>query len=112
VTVDDKEQARAYAASHAPWIERDSVGGGGVAVADYARRWLDDREGRVHSLSDDRSRMRDHILPTLGLLDARTFTLSVTRSLARTVAIKSTKSGETRRFAIEPALLPLLQDDE
>jgi len=36
-------------------------------------------------------------------------TLSVTRSLARTGAVKSTKSGETRRFAIEANVLPLLR---
>jgi integrase len=43
-------------------------------VEQYAKRWLDEREGRVHSIRDDRSRMRLHVLPTLGLLDARTFT--------------------------------------
>jgi integrase len=43
-------------------------------VEQYAKRWLDEREGRVHSIRDDRSRMRLHVLPTLGPLDARTFT--------------------------------------
>jgi integrase len=43
-------------------------------VEQYARRWLDEREGRVHSIRDDRSRMRLHVLPTLGPLDTRTFT--------------------------------------
>jgi integrase len=43
-------------------------------VEQYAKRWLDEREGRVHSIRDDRSRMRLHVLPVLGPLDARTFT--------------------------------------
>ncbi len=42
-------------------------------VEQYAKRWLDEREGRVHSIRDDRSRMRLHVLPILGPLDARTF---------------------------------------
>jgi integrase len=42
-------------------------------VEDYSKRWLKDREGRVNSIRDDRSRTRDHILPTLGPLDASTF---------------------------------------
>jgi integrase len=213
------------------------VNGGAVdsriaeTVTEYAKRWVDDRVGRVYSVDDDRARMRLHVLPTLGPLDARAFTrddverlrdeldakilrgdlawktatsvwtlvtsmcsdmvnakkrelrvrnenpcrdveapergarkskqylypsevlkflacedvpldlrravaisvylfvrdelralrwdegdvdlehgtLSITRSLARTGSIKPTKSGETRRFAVEPNLLPLLQ---
>lgn len=42
-------------------------------LSQYAKRWLDDRDGRVHSIRDDRGRMRLHVLPTLGPLDARTF---------------------------------------
>jgi integrase len=45
----------------------------GETVEQYAARWLDDREGRVHSIRDDRSRMRIHVLPTLGSHDVRTF---------------------------------------
>ena len=44
------------------------------SVEQYAKRWLDEREGRVHSIRDDRGRMRLHVLPILGPLDARTFT--------------------------------------
>jgi hypothetical protein len=59
----------------APDILRKSAGGSASeTVEDYSKRWLDDRDGRVNSIRDDRSRMRDHILPTLGTLDARTFT--------------------------------------
>jgi integrase len=45
----------------------------GETVEKYAGRWLDDREGRVNSISDDRSRMKHHVVPTLGPLDVRTF---------------------------------------
>lgn len=44
-----------------------------------------------------------------GDLDLAHGTLSVTRSVTRTGAVKSTKSGETRRFAVEPNILPLLR---
>jgi integrase len=43
-------------------------------VKEYAKGWLADREGRVNSIRDDRSRLRDHVLPTVGHLDASTFT--------------------------------------
>ena len=49
-------------------------GAGIETVAEYAKRWLDNREGRVHSLAADRSRMRFHVLPTLGPLDVAKFT--------------------------------------
>jgi integrase len=35
-------------------------------VESYANRWLDAREGRVHSIRDERSRFRLHILPAIG----------------------------------------------
>ena len=44
-----------------------------------------------------------------GDLDLERGTLSITQALARTGKIKPTKSGETRRFAIEANLLPLLR---
>jgi integrase len=44
-----------------------------------------------------------------GDLDLEHGRLSVTRSVTRTGEIKSTKSGETRRFAVEPTLLTLLE---
>ena len=44
-----------------------------------------------------------------GDLDLAHGTLSVTRSVTRTGSVKSTKSGETRRFAVEPNILPLLR---
>lgn len=46
----------------------------GETVEEYAKRWLTDREARgLSSVRDDRSRMKHHVLPVLGLLDARTF---------------------------------------
>jgi len=44
-----------------------------------------------------------------GDVDLEHGTLSITRSLGRDGSTKSTKSGETRRFAIEANLLPLLR---
>jgi integrase len=43
-----------------------------------------------------------------GDVDMEHGALSITRALGRDGAVKSTKSGETRRFAIERELLPLL----
>ncbi|HZU83255.1 MAG TPA: hypothetical protein VE987_10080 [Polyangiaceae bacterium] len=70
-----REQAKALAASYAPRVRAESGGGPGAeTIEGYVKRWLDDREGRVASIKDDRARMRDHILPILGRLDARTAT--------------------------------------
>jgi hypothetical protein len=43
-------------------------------VAQYAKRWLEERDGRVNSIRDDRGRMTNHVLPILGPLDASNFT--------------------------------------
>jgi integrase len=48
--------------------------GKGEHIEAYSKRWLDEREPRVNSIRDDRSRMRDHVLPILGPLDVRTVT--------------------------------------
>jgi len=232
-TEEHRPEAQALAAQLAPRVRKASAGQPAIeTVAEYSERWLADRDGRVASVRDDRSRMTHHVLPLLGPLDVATFTrddverlrdaldvkisngdlswktvgsvwtlvtsmcadmvtakkramrtrednpcrdvkppergvrkakqylypseflkfvscpavpiklrraaaisvytfvrdgelralrwdggdvdiahgtLSITRSLKRTGAIKSTKSGETRRFAIEAALMPLLQ---
>jgi hypothetical protein len=71
---DDVEGAQACAATLAPKAKATTKDGKGETVASYATRWLDEREGRVHSIRDDRSRMRDHALPVLGSLAARSFT--------------------------------------
>jgi integrase len=42
-------------------------------VAEYAARWLSDREGRVNPIRDDRGRMNHHVLPVLGPLDVTRF---------------------------------------
>jgi len=62
------------AGSFAPQVKALDPEKGFETVAKYAERWLADREGRVHSIRDDRGRMRDYVLSMLGALDVRTFT--------------------------------------
>jgi len=45
----------------------------GETIAKYAERWLASREGNS-SIRDDRSRLRDHVLPLVADLDVATFT--------------------------------------
>jgi len=62
--------AKAYAAQWSPRMRKEAPGEPGIeTVAEYAKRWLKHRDGRVASIRDDRSRMRDHVLPTLRPLD-------------------------------------------
>jgi len=75
----------------APKVRQASAGAGSVETVEaYSKRWLDDREGRVNSIRDDRSRMRDHVLPTLGPLDARTFTRDDVEQLRDALDLKIT----------------------
>jgi integrase len=76
IPLTDRPAAEAYAAEVATIVVRDGIVPEHVkeTVGEYAARWLDDREGRVKSLRSDRARMRLYVLPTLGLLDVRTFT--------------------------------------
>lgn len=46
----------------------------GKTVAAYAKLWITSREGRLTSVRDDRSRLRDHVLPLVGDLDVAAFT--------------------------------------
>src|SRR6202142_3095697 len=76
IALDNLAGAKAYAAGLAPQVRVAGNTGNGSpleTVEGYAERWLDDREGRVKSLRSDRARMRLYVLPTLGSLDARTF---------------------------------------
>jgi hypothetical protein len=43
-------------------------------VNECAKRWIASRDGRVNSIRDDAGRLTNHVLPTLGLLEAATFT--------------------------------------
>lgn len=70
----DRAGALAAAARWAPKARAVPAKGTGETVEAYGARWLDDREGRVHSIRDDRSRMRDHVFVRLAPLDVRTFT--------------------------------------
>jgi hypothetical protein len=88
----DEPSAKAEARRLAPKVRAASVNDGkGETVADYAKRWLDDREGRVNSIRDDRSRMRDHILPSLGKLAPRTFTRDDVEGLRDALDVKIVK---------------------
>lgn len=70
---DNRDAALACAAKWAHEA-RTSAGEGTIEpVEKYADRWLADREKRVVSIKDDRARLRDHVLPTLGPLDVRIF---------------------------------------
>ena len=70
----DREGALADARRWAAKARVAPAAGGAETFEQYAGRWIDDREGRVHSVRDDRSRMTHHVAPVLGPLDARTFT--------------------------------------
>jgi integrase len=76
VRLDDEAGAKACAARLAVKVRKGSTPGASAVetVAEYAARWLDDRECRVNSVRDDRGRLRMHVLPTLGPLDAAQFT--------------------------------------
>ncbi|MGA2451512.1 MAG: tyrosine-type recombinase/integrase [Polyangiaceae bacterium] len=73
IPADDEPRARACAAQLAVRVKAASPETGIETVAAYAERWLADREGRIVGVRRDRSRLRDHVLPTLGALDVRTF---------------------------------------
>jgi hypothetical protein len=51
-----------------------TVVGKGETLAAYSKRWLASREGRVNTIRDNRSALRDHVLPIVGALDVATFT--------------------------------------
>jgi integrase len=92
IALDDEAGAKACAARMAPRIRARSANNGqGETVEQYSKRWLDDRDGRVHSIRDDRSRMRDHVLPTLGHLGAATFTRDDVEQLRDLLDTKITK---------------------
>ncbi len=78
IALDDVAGAKAEAARLAVRIKKASAGTpvseAVETVGDYAARWLDDREGRVNSIRDDRARLRLHALPILGALDVGRFT--------------------------------------
>jgi integrase len=76
IALDDEPGAKACAARLAPKVRQASAEAGGKVetVEGYAKRWLDDRDGRIASIDADRARMRLHVLPRLGPLEARAFT--------------------------------------
>jgi len=75
IALDDLAGAKACAARMAARVRKASETGSTIeTVSDYAERWLAERVGRINSIRDDRSRMKHHILPTLGTLDVGSFT--------------------------------------
>lgn len=74
ITETDVEGAKRCAAQFAPTVRATTKDGKGESVATYASRWLADREGRISAIADDRARLRDHVLPTLGALPVLHFT--------------------------------------
>jgi integrase len=111
IPLDDEPAARAGAARLAPRMKqtREAEGTTVETVADYAGRWLDEREPRVNSIRDDRSRMRDHILPILGRLDARTFSRDDVERLRDDLDVKIGRNfsvdaeGKRRTFSCKTA---------
>jgi len=90
---EQKAEARAAAVAVSAIIR----GGGAVrdtiteTVAEYAARWLADREGRIASIEADRARMRMHVLVRLGPLDVRTFDRDDVEALRDDLDTKITK---------------------
>jgi integrase len=90
-TPENRAAAKAYAAQWAPRMRKASAGQPGIeTVAEYAKRWLTDRDGRVASIRDDRSRMTIHVLPLLGKLDVATFTRDDVERLRDALDVKIT----------------------
>jgi integrase len=93
IALDDEPGAKAEARRLAPEALRARAPGSAAeTVEGYAKRWLDDREGRVSSIRNDRSRLRDHVMPTLGSLDASKFTRDDVEKLRDVLDAKITKS--------------------
>jgi integrase len=82
------------------------LGGGAVSdsiketVEEYSKRWLADRVGRVSSIRDDRSRIRDHVLPVIGPLDVSKFTRDDVETLRDALDVKISK-GELSWKTVE-----------
>jgi hypothetical protein len=63
---DETAKAWAEQAAADPELQRPGEGKA-ETVADWTKRWLNHREERgIVSIRDDRARMRDHIVPTVG----------------------------------------------
>lgn len=88
-----KAQAAAFLAQTQPAAAREK----GESIAKYAERWLASREGRISSIRDDRSRLRDHVLPLIANLDVATFTRDdverVRDDLDRRIALPKGRAG-------------------
>ena len=99
----DREGAKRCAASYGPVARASKKGGAGETVEQYAKRWLDDRVGRVNSVRDDRARLRLHALPILGALDVRTFTRDDVEQLRDDLDAKIVSDDPKRKLAWKTA---------
>jgi hypothetical protein len=52
-----------YAALCQRHLDRFRAGSNTVAVRSYSREWIDARRARVHSVADEDTRLRLHVLP-------------------------------------------------
>jgi hypothetical protein len=71
----EEERARACAVETRQWYKDHPHADDTIAETfeGYAKRWLEDRQGRVSSIRDDKGRLKQHLLPLLGHLDVREF---------------------------------------
>ncbi len=100
ITAEQRDQAKALAVdvaarailrlppsargAHAPSTS------GGESVAEYAERWLVERERRgLRAVKDDRSRMQNHVLPVLGARGILDVNAKDIRELVATLDAKS-----------------------
>ncbi len=73
IAQDDVAGAKRSAEAVSAWARAQGFIAGSVkeTVSEYAKRWLEARDGRVRSNDDNRAHLEHHILPVLGLLDIR-----------------------------------------
>ena len=78
----------------------------GETVAEYSKRWLEDRERRgLTTVSDDRSRLELHVLPTLGPKAMANVTRDDLKGLVRELDDKVRKaSADGGRFSWKTAV--------
>lgn len=83
-TDETKSDALRYATRAQEILDGSRSKPGPITVADYAERWLTARAGRgIVSVADDRSRIKNHVLPTLGPMKMRDVGIPHVRDLIR-----------------------------
>lgn len=64
-----EEDAERYAELRQQHVDRFRAGTDATTVRSYAKGWIDARRGRVHSVADEDTRLRLHVLPHIGDLE-------------------------------------------